>query len=62
MTQSATRTEAAALADAARFDWPAHNAKLDAALAAYDQAERDLAEAHLSVARDLHAIIGEIGK
>jgi hypothetical protein len=56
-------TRLAALQSVAKpFDWDAHNAAMDAALARWNETERELAEAHMSMARDLRALIGEIGK
>lgn len=63
MSQSAARTAAACMADAAQpFDWDAGMAKLHEAFAAYDKAEADLSAAHIDLARDMAAIIEGMGK
>lgn len=66
---SAARTEAACIASAAKFDWDAHNAAMDAGMAklretfaAYDKVEADPSAAHIDLAHDMAAIIEGMGK
>lgn len=39
------------------FDWQAHNARLDDALARWNETERQLAEAHLTFAREMGELL-----
>ena len=64
-----TRTEAAALAAATRFDWDAYSAQFDAgmvnlaaSLDRYNQAEAAISAASIECARDLKTLIGEAFK
>lgn len=43
------------LSDAMRFDWDAHNAQLDRALAEYAATEAAIEQAHLSMIADVRA-------